>query len=325
MKRLIFYLMALFICVSCSESVFESQPTAEMVDISFSCGGELVNVTESPMTKATTCSNDLYVFEFYYWDDYYNWLPYACFFTDNPSNYSVSFVKNQKYACSAVCVPNGKNLIAHSGINYGFPFTNYWDNQPFPKFNDKTSYGTAGVSFGVSAGLTTPKGKPHNVKPYDDECTNQWNNIDKYFGSASFIAENDTKISINMFRMMFAIKLSVENFTEGKIVLLDKYYLAPRDLPFDKVIEMECLPNASGRRGFTDDEVKSFAPGSTLNIKYIDKSGAEFTIFNKTIDIQRLTKYDISFDLKEVLEKDKMGIETSFQTEAISDTITYNL
>ena len=320
MKKFFYLFSLVLLCLSCSDNDSRVQPIPEMVELSFSCSGELVDVVETAMTKANT-SDDLYLFEFYYWDEHYAWLPYGIFFTDNPSAYTVSFLKNKRYACSAICIPNGKNLIAHNGDSYGLPFTNYYNNDnPFPKLNDKVYYGTAGAVFGLDEGLTTPANCNYSILPHDNSNTNLFNSIDKYFGSKVFTAEENVCLEINMFRMMFSISLTVDNFTEGKIVVLDKYILSPNDIPFDKVMELPYMPNATGRRGFTDDEIKNFAPGYTLNIKYVDEDGKTFEILNKTMDIKRLTKYEISFDLNNVLDSYKVGFDTNLQEENGGDT-----
>ena len=201
MKKYIYLFCLAILMLSCtSDNYFISEDptppeTDELVTLSFGCGGELINVVSSPMTKAGS-SNDLYLFVFFEYRGGENWLDYGYIFTDNPSSCQMSFRKNKEYLCNAICVPNGKNLIAYENGIWGYPFKPMPHCEEIPVLN-KVSYGT--TCFDICYSSTTPKGT--SVYSYANE--NKFNSIDKYFGFKSFTAESDASISINLYRMMF--------------------------------------------------------------------------------------------------------------------------
>jgi len=316
------------VCVftSCSDAEMitnSEEQNEELVTITFSCGGELVNVVSSPMTKAGS-SDDLYLFVFFEYkggDKRYveSWLDYGYIFTDNPSSCQMSFRKNKEYLCNAICVPNGKNLIAYENGTWGFPFKPMPHCEEIPVLN-KVSYGT--TCFDICYGSTTPKGT--SVYSYASE--NKFNSIDKYFGFKSFTAESDASININLYRMMFSISLNITNFTEGKIKLFEKHYIEPKDIPSSTVMELE--PPIYLGRGFDYSDVSDYDSllqcYSTIYynfdiIDYIDKNGNTYQILKKDLEIKRITNYEISFDLEQVLASDNMGINANLQNEDITN------
>lgn len=334
MKKYIYLFCLAILMLSCtSDNYFISEDptppeTDELVTLSFGCGGELINVVSSPMTKAGS-SNDLYLFAFWEhkggdenWDT--NWQEYGYIFTDNPDACQMSFRKNKKYTCDALCIPNGKNLIAENNGVYGYPF-----NMPYqeaPTLN-KVFYGTYDFSAGFM-GCTTPKGSSINALPGNSEYSNQYNSINKYFGFKKFEAKNESKIDINLYRMMYSITLNITNFNSGKIIIWNKIEIKPGEIPFTHVTEMDYLPYYLGRvPNYTDvtdyeDFIKSYCceSSSPLKIKYVDKNGNETVLFNKDVERKRLTNYDISFDLEQILASDNMGIETNLKNEDITNS-----
>lgn len=340
MKKYIYLFCLSILMLSCtSDNYFIPEDptppkTDELVTLSFGCGGELINVVSSPMTKATA-SNDLYLFAFWEhkggdenWDT--NWQEYGYIFTDNPDACQMSFRKNKKYTCDALCIPNGKNLIAEDNGVYGYPF-----NMPYqeaPKLN-KVFYGTHDFSAGFM-GCTTPKGSSINALPGNSEYSNQYNSINKYFGFKKFEAESDANIDINLFRMMYSITLNVTNFTKGKIKYYEKYEIKPSDkIPHTQVLEMDYLPYYFGRiQNYADvtdydNFIKDYCceNWAPLKIIYIDENDNETILFNKNLERKRLTNYDISFDLEQVLASDNMGINTTMQQEDITETESISL
>lgn len=342
MKKHIYLFCLSILILSCtSDNYFIPEDptlpeTDELVTLSFGCGGELINIVNSPMTKGGGSSDDLYLFAF--WEhkggdesQSINWVEYGYIFTDNPSSCIMSFRKNKKYTCDALCIPNGKKLIEHNGNHYGYPF-----NTPYhePPVLNKVAYGYHDFMAGFN-GCATPKGGNINDLPYNERNSHSFNSIERYFGFKKFMAESDSKIDINLYRMMYSISLNITNFTEGKIILMNKFEISPKDVPFNRVIEMGA-PFYMGRifdeyygvtNGDFDGCIENYKYDSDFNfqIKYNDKKGNQTMLTDKVIELKRLTNYDISFDLQQVLASDNMGIETNLKNEDITDSGSISL
>lgn len=332
MRKYIYLFCLTILVLSCtSDNYFISEDptppeTDELVALSFGCGGELVNVVSSPMTKAGS-SDDLYLFMF--WENNpevsQNWTNYGYIFTDNPATCRMSFRKNKTYICNALCVPEGKKVIESCGNHYGYPFNTPYDG--FLELN-KTYYGQLDLHFSYP-GIATPKGCSINALPFNYDKSNEWNSIEQYFGIKKFIAENDAKIDINLYRMMYSITLNITNFTEGKITIFDKYEIKPKDIPYTKIFELSQMSNDIGIQIDAEDYDEFLNNYSydfyDLNLKYIDKKGNTTLLYKGGFNIKRLTNYDISFDLEQILANDNMGIETNLQNEDITDSGSISL
>lgn len=333
LKLLSLFLVCAFASCSDAEMITDSEEqNEELVTITFSCGGELINVVSSSMTK-TGSSNDLYLFAF--WEhkggdenNDVNWQEYGYIFTDNPGSCQMSFRKNKKYTCDALCIPNGKNLIAEDNGVYGYPFNSPYQGAPVL---NKAFYGYHDFMAGFST-ITTPKGCSMTALPWNDNYSNQYNSIDKYFGFKKFEAESDANIDINLYRMMYSITLNVTNFTKGKILLYDKIEIKPNEVPFTCILETGTpfyLGRVQNYADITDydDFIQNYCKddGDDLKIKYVDKDGNETLLYNNAMEAKRLTNYDISFDLEQVLASDNMGINANLRYEDITNNVPLSL
>ncbi|MBO5226392.1 MAG: hypothetical protein J6B46_08350 [Parabacteroides sp.] len=214
MKQLAGFALMLFAFISCT-SITEELGQLENNDVaegnkeyvvSIGMGGEMVNITDAPLTKAS--GDDLYGFQVYVkkkGDESasYNYYAYGLF--DDISDLSITLVDGYLYKFVATCVIDGKNKInkyynSSTGIiQYYYPFGTSLQN--------KFVYAT----FSGCSDLASPSDFTSDVVDIEP---------DRYYGEAvnfdPSLAEN---IDIEMLKCMTGMKLVVSKITEGELVI----------------------------------------------------------------------------------------------------------
>lgn len=214
MKQLAGFALMLFAFISCT-SITEELGQLENNDVaegnkeyvvSIGMGGEMVNITDAPLTKAS--GDDLYGFQVYVKKKGDESAPYNCYaygLFDDISDLSITLVDGYLYKFVATCVIDGKNKInkyydSTTGIiRYNMPFETYLMN----KFVYDTSMGCSALTY-----LSRYTSDVVNIQP------------DRYYGEAvnfdPSLAEN---IDIEMLKCMTGMKLVVSKITEGELVI----------------------------------------------------------------------------------------------------------
>lgn len=228
-------LFAFISCTSITEELgqLENNDVAEgnkEYVVSIGMGGEMVNITDAPLTKAS--GNDLYGFQVYvkkkgYESASYNYYAYGLF--DDISDLSITLVDGYLYKFVATCVIDGKNKIdknyysATGLIRYNVPFETYLLN----KFVYDTSEGCPFLT---------------NLSEYTSDVVNI--QPDRYYGEAvNFDPSLSENIDIEMLKCMTGMKLVVSKITEGELVISinnETYSIAAGDsvLEVETVFEM---------------------------------------------------------------------------------------
>lgn len=238
MKQLAGFALMLFAFISCT-SITEELGQLENNDVaegnkeyvvSIGMGGEMVNITDAPLTKAS--GDDLYGFQVYVkkkGDESasYNYYAYGLF--DDISDLSITLVDGYLYKFVATCVIDGKNKInkyyssATGLILYYNPFGIYLLN----KFVYDTSEDCP-----VLTNLSEYTSDVVNIQP------------DRYYGEAvNFDPSLSENIDIEMLKCMTGMKLVVSKITEGELVIsiYDKTYsiaAGDSELEVETVFEM---------------------------------------------------------------------------------------
>ncbi|MBR4842873.1 MAG: hypothetical protein IK006_07260, partial [Bacteroidaceae bacterium] len=236
MKKSVYLICMAILGVSCTSDNYVPEENnvsdEEYVTMSFGYSGELVNVTTSSMTKVTKSgsSDDLFLFTLYEVNgENTNEHTYGYLVSDDPESCSMSFLKNRTYICQALCIPNGKTLIAKKpNGNYDYPFVemgpyagrSYKLNEPF--YGD-FAFDQGFLGFCMPSDLNEEIG--NEIQWYDY----YYNPVDIYYGAMFFNPEKNTNIVIDFYRMMFSVSLNITNFQSGKIRLLNKYEIHPSD------------------------------------------------------------------------------------------------
>lgn len=207
---------------SCSNDEEEPEivTTPKEYTVSLGLVGEIVDITESPLTKAT--SNDLYGIQVYSYPasktidrDTYpkagsgnDITPYAYGLFDDISKMTVKLLEGYKYDFVVTMVVDGKTKISHdSSDSYSLPFlvetnnsclatelTNSFTYSSFYKFRD------------------LGKGSIRNA---DGDNTYK---ADIYYGALlDYVPQENGTLAVDMKRMVFGMKFIAENLTEGTL------------------------------------------------------------------------------------------------------------
>lgn len=199
--------------VGCSSNDAEPQVipdpgSAKEYIVSLGFSGEITDITESPLTRAAT--DNLYGIQVYSMPaNGTEYKPYAYGLFDDKTKMTVKLLEGYKYKFASTMVVNGKNKIFYYGEGYSAPF---YTNSSIP--NDNTfKYSSSESMFYISDG-------------YADLGTKSYKrpNVDRYYGEVSnYTPSENGKVSINMKRVAFGVKIISEGLTEGslKITLED--------------------------------------------------------------------------------------------------------
>ncbi len=305
-----------------SDEMIEPTPTptpepyvdSDTITTSFKLGGEILQSQESLSTRAFG-ANDLFGVNVYQsmkeqsadslFASMYN---YAYGYFDDLSSVVLKLAKSRYYHFEMVYIPDGKNLIhQYSDGHYANPFACIFSQNPYNGKLNEVVYSTENSLSMLNYGASQGKG----ITDYMIQ-SNQFNKIERYQGLKwNFHATDDSKtVSINLYRMMVGIKLIVDDFTEGTIILSSdsgiKYTLAPAADSstniLDIVVELPSMPTL-GRVGdgtpekpFTDECVGG------LLIYYRGKDGKEIPLYsNRSFKFKRLTRHVLQFSLSDAI------------------------
>lgn len=213
MKKILFLMVTILSIVGCSSNDAEPQVipdpgSAKEYIVSLGFSGEITDITESPLTRAAT--DDLYGIQVYSMPaNGTEYKPYAYGLFDDKTKMTVKLLEGYKYKFVSTMVVDGKSKIYHSSEGYLAPF---YTGSSTP--NDNTfKYSSSESMTGISNGHTTLRTKDYN-RP----------NVDRYYGEVSnYTPSENGKVSINMKRIVFGVKIISEGLTEGslKITLKD--------------------------------------------------------------------------------------------------------
>ena len=262
-----------------------------------------VDISVSPMgTKAS--SSDIYCVQVWRGNsDTY----YATWLTDDLSTEKFKLLKGDEYAFSVMYFPNGQNIIMGAG------YTPLWSGGlQCPNIGDGICYGT---NYGVDGecGAVRKKGDGESGLIANGYLMND---VDRYHGVVVVKATASVTLDVNLYRQMFGLDVTAKNFTEGEIRIADysndnsRYhgndiYLTPTNPSISKVLEMRNMP-----WGWDSEEnYKNYNGGTCFHIDYIDSDGKSMTIVDmRDYPVKRMTKLNISLDIKEILDDIEAGL-----------------
>lgn len=289
--------------------------SSDTITVSFNLGGEILE-SEEPLDSRSFGTNDLFGMNVSQSmqertdENLASMCGYAYGYFDDLSAVVLKLAKNRYYHFEMVYIPNGKNLIhQYSDGHYANPFECIFSQNPYNgKLNEvvySTENGLSMLEYGASQG----KG----IEDYRIQA-NQFNQIERYQGLKwNFHATEDSKtVTVNLYRMMVGIKLIVDDFKEGEIIVSSgygiKYSLKPAANSttniLDIVVEMPSMPNWSWNNIGEDTPEKPFEDEciGTLLVSYKDKDGNELPLYsNSNFKYKRLTRHVLQFSLSDAI------------------------
>lgn len=287
--------------------------TSDTITASFRLGGEILQ-SQEPLNSRAFSSNDLFGVNVYQsmQSDKSSIYNYAYGYFDDLNSVVLKLAKNRYYHFEVVYIPNGKNLIhQYADGHYANPFECIFSQNVYNGKLNEVVYSTENSLSMLNYGASQGKG----ITDYRIQA-NQFNKIERYQGLAwNFHATDDSKVvSVNLYRMMVGLKLIVDDFTEGEIIVSSdygiKYTLKPAANSttniLDIVVELPSMPTiAMGESEATDDAAtdKPFSESiGGLLISYKDKDGKEITLYsNRSFRFKRMTRHVLQFSLSDAI------------------------
>lgn len=217
MKKLFTILLIIpliWACSNDSEDIVEPDTNKEYI-ISLGLTGEITDITESPLTRATP--SDLYGIQVYSTPNgEKKESPYAYGIFDNIGNITVKLLEGYNYRFECTMVVDGVNKIINLDGKYYLPFSLKGDDYVKPTLNgfiyDKGVYFSL---LGIGAAQLKEFKKPYEVPQ-----------TDRYYGEYSnFKPKKDGTLTINMKRTVFGLKVIAEDLSDGELVISMPYAL----------------------------------------------------------------------------------------------------
>lgn len=204
----IFYLITITLlatfaisCSSSDEPIDDSSQTEKrMIPVSIGFSGEIINIIDTPLSKADDTKN-WYAFQVYSApaDGSDNYTRYAYGFFDSKENMVINLKEGYKYKFDVNMVVDGESKV------YSFALAQAGWVRPSNSFYI-SSYECVRYMY---------DGYLYLRRPYDSFNRP---NVDRFFGrTIDFIPEEGKSVSINMKRVAFGAKFVAKDFTEGNI------------------------------------------------------------------------------------------------------------
>ena len=264
------FVSALFMvgCSSSIEEVIEPEtPMAEKnIQVSFDFSGEVLNITESPLSRASEGAKDWYAFQVYSIpenaDATMKYEPYAYGFFDNTADMKISLMKGYKYKFDVCMVVDVNSFYLSS--------------------NEFVRYMYAGYLY-----LKNPK------NTYDRP------NVDRFFGSVEYEPTENGVVDIDMKRVSFGVKFEPTNFTEGSLEFSVEgapvlKLAADEGTEVQDIISFKNLEQAYNS-SVTDIEYSENIP---VNITWVKGDGARVPIASQPVEFKRNKLTTIEFKVE---------------------------
>lgn len=204
----IFYLITITLlatfaisCSSSDEPIDDSSQTEKrMIPVSIGFSGEIINIIDTPLSKADDTKN-WYAFQVYSApaDGSSDYTHYAYGFFDSKENMIINLKEGYKYKFDVNMVVDGESKV------HSFALTHAGWTRPSNSFYI-SSYEYVRYMYDGYLYLNIPH--------------DQFNrpNVDRFFGrTIDFIPEEGKAVSINMKRVSFGAKFVAKDFIEGNI------------------------------------------------------------------------------------------------------------
>ena len=223
MKRIYYLFFGLVIFLSsCNKAPIddENQETpaeGEEVVVSFGLGGE-ITISESPLSRAAgseTSSKDIYAINVFY-DKQKNGVTddiYAGGLFDNSNDMVITLLTGYKYSFECTYIPNGKDF-------------EYYNGKTSPTFDERSinNQFTAGLCFNNMYMGSALRGTNYSkTKDYPSASYQRYYGrigVDRYYGEVSnYSPKANDKVTIDMIRCVFGLKIIVSGLTDGSLYL----------------------------------------------------------------------------------------------------------
>ena len=241
---------------------------------------------------------------------------YASGVFDDIDDIKFKFVKGDTYSIIMTYYPNAKNIVYNfpNGI-FGYPFSdmyglqNYFLNEPV--YYDGVEWDHSGNQGPVLEGLLDC-----SYQPTSDYYIGAFKrgNTPRYTGQIENLTINEqTSIIMPLELCMMGITLNAQNFTEGELQLVFRYYANS-----DFIIKPGDNPSTMFQIPYGEPNEEGYYGGEELELFYTSGKGEKYLLATKVILYKRGTNYIFNFNLTE-REDGSIGIQLPNTTDQLQD------
>lgn len=320
---------------SCSNDEEEPEivTTPKEYTVSLGLVGEIVDITESPLTKAT--SNDLYGIRVYSYPasktinrDAYpkagsgdGITPYAYGLFDDISNLTVKLLDGYKYDFVVTMVVDGKTKISEyrdGEYKYGSPFRAALNNS----FTYTTYNGLTDIGEGM---ISNPNG-----------CLK----ADRYYGEVlDYVPTEDGTVAVDMKRIVFGLKFIAEGLTEGTLSIMgvgghDSFAITYPETEFEDIFSFYYCSSVymylKYRDNFSNDEYNShfdedgcYKEETTVTLSWVRSDGVVAPLGDYTITVKCNKLTTVTVKMMEGSAVNGVGVGVNLETEPMGTGASY--
>lgn len=298
---------------SCSQESTSSQgpTTAKSYTVHLGFGGEITNISTSPLTKAVVADSDLYGIQVYSCPATSSSSPtytqYAYGLFNNKSDMTVNLLQGYIYKFVCTMVVNGKNKLY--GYNGGYAQPYHTNSNGVAQLNNQFTYSTSGYFDGLVDGSSwlSSDSKFYN-RP----------NTDRYYGElAGFTPAENASASISMKRVAFGAKFIADGLTDGKLKISMKeapdIYITYPDTTVQDIFTFDNNYGFNPMAWTQDD----YSEAVSTSITWIKADGATIPLATQDITFKRNMLTTITVKVND--NSSKNGIDINKETTSMGD------
>jgi len=320
------YTLTSLIFYSCSDGSTSSnqEPTATSKEytVNLGFGGEITNITTTPLTKVAAADSDLYGIQVYSCpatdsiSPTYTYYAYGLF--DNKSDMTINLLQGYIYKFICTMLVDGKTKLFNTSGKYSAPFWIETGNSGgnLITIDNQFTYSTANNLYYINQG-------------YSDDVTGKaYNrlNVDRYYGElANFTPADNKSATISMKRVAFGAKFIAEGLTEGKLKIsmadAPDMYVSYPDTIVQDIFAFKNSNYYSNSMAWTQD---NYSESVSTSITWIKADGATVPLATQDITFKRNMLTTITVKVNDT--STKSGITLSTESTGMGDggSVTIN-
>ena len=276
--------------ISCStDDAIENEdtdPNSEYVEVAFNFGGEYLEETETPLSRAVENPKTYYgieVLEKHVWDElvtghtvtHTDYDPYAYGLFTSKENMRVQLKKGETYRINSTVIKERTDTLYHKGNDFYYPFADYSSNPV--QMNNRF--------------VMDPYYDAVSFDQYEISTENEYGirhaRMDRYYGCDEYdITENKNTLSLNLKRYTFGLKFVVTPPVDGTLKIESPELHYVREIEGNKGTfeEQEYFATATNSQTYVENP--DYAEQITIIFYWSRKDGSNET-YNKKITVKR--------------------------------------
>ncbi len=308
--------LSFYSCSQDSTSSNQGLTTAKSYTVHLGLGGEITDISTSPLTKAAVADSNLYGIQVYSCpatsteSPVYTQYAYGLF--NDKSAMTVNLLQGYIYKFACTMVVNGKNKLLNYGNGYESPF---FSNNAAAQINNQFTYSTSKYFNGLAEGYSYLSDGKNYSRP----------NTDRYYGELTgFAPAENASASISMKRVAFGAKFIADGLTDGKLKIsmqeAPDIYITYPDTTVQDIFTFY-NNYYSNPMSWTQD---GYSETVSTSITWIKADGATIPLATQDITFKRNMLTTITVKVNDTSSKN--GIDINQETTSMGDggSVTIN-